>query len=166
MKALIIAGKYSQDVEVFYALYRLDEDGWDVDLATLDGKETHGVYGMPIRPTRSMRDWNRIDLLILTGGARALEYLRQDAVLLRQIRFFHEQGGAIGSVCHGAQLLISAGLVKGRMISGYYSIKHDIENAGGTFVDAPFVTDGRIVTCPHYKHMGPWMKEVLRVAYG
>jgi protease I len=54
-------------------------------------------------------------------------------------------------------------LVRGREISGYYSIKDDINNAGGVYVDAPFVKAGRIVTSPHYKHMGPWMAEVLRV---
>ena len=61
-------------------------------------------------------------------------------------------------------LLISAKIVKGRKISGYYSIKDDINNAGGTYVDAPYVTDDNIVSCPHYKHLGPWMKEVIKQA--
>ena len=74
---------------------------------------------------------------------------------------FHASGKVIGSICHAGQLLISAKLVKGRKISGYYSIKDDINNAGGTYVDAPYVTDDRIVSCPHYKHLGPWMKEVI-----
>ena len=58
-------------------------------------------------------------------------------------------------------MLISAKLVKGRKISAYYSLKDDVNNAGGTYIDAPFVTDDRIVTSPHYKHLGPWMKEVI-----
>ena len=67
----------------------------------------------------------------------------------------------IGAICSGAQMLISADLVRGRNISGYYSIKVDIENAGGHFVDVPAVTFDRIVTSPHYKHLGPWMAAVL-----
>jgi protease I len=80
---------------------------------------------------------------------------------LRFIADFHASGRVILSICHGAQLLISAGLVRGRRISGYYSIKDDINNAGGTYVDAPYVIDDRICSSPHYKHLGPWMKAGL-----
>lgn len=87
--------------------------------------------------------------------------MRQDQDILKFIADFHASGKVIGSICHAGQLLISAKLVKGRKISAYYSIKDDIINAGGTYVDAPYVTDDWIVTCPHYKHLGPWMKEVI-----
>jgi len=165
MKALILTGKLATDQEVFYPLYRLDEEGWKVDLA-VRGKETVlGEKGIKIVPTHDIPDiWvESYSLLILPGGAKCMEYMRQDNEILRYISAFPF---TIGSICHGAQLLISAGLVRGKKISGYYSIKDDITNAGGMYLDAPFVTDGRIVTSPHYKHLGPWMKEVLRVASG
>ena len=162
MKALIIAGKYSQDIEVFYPLYRMQEEGWTVDIGVRDNQETVGVYGMPIRPTMDIPEmFSSYFGVILTGGARGLEYLRQDKKLIAALRWYHEQRGVIGSICHGSQLLISAGLCKGRKISGYYSIKDDIVNAGGEFVDAPFVTDDRIISSPHYKYLGPWMKEFI-----
>lgn len=168
MKALIITGKYVTDCEYTYALYRLQEAGYEVDVATLDGKPTTGILGEKVNATCMVPVIHvpQDKLLILPGGAKAMEYLRQDKHLLDYISVFHSSGGVIGSICHATQLLISAGLVKGRCISGYYSIKDDINNAGGTYVDAPFVTDGKIVTSPHYKHLGPWMKEVLRVANG
>ena len=90
-----------------------------------------------------------------------MEYMRQDQDILKFIADFHASGKVIGSICHAGQLLISAKLVKGRKVSAYYSIKDDITNAGGTYVDAPYVTDDRIVSCPHYKYLGPWMKEVI-----
>ena len=61
-------------------------------------------------------------------------------------------------------LLISAGVVKNRKISGYYAWKDDICNAGGIFVDKPCVIDNNLVTSPHYKYNGPWMNGVLKVA--
>ena|SRR3990172_5639051 len=164
MKAIIITGKYAQDREVYYPLYRLQEDGASVDIAVRGNETVFGVIGEKIIPTMDIPDVLQAqhNLVILPGGARAMEYLRQDERLLNALRGFHKWGGGvIGSICHGTQLLISAGLVRGRRISGYYSIKDDINNAGGTYVDAPFVTDGRIVTSPHYKHLGPWMGEVL-----
>ena len=164
MKALIMTGKFATDSEYVYALYRLKEAGYEVDVA-VRGKETvFGIIGEKIVPTHDIPKtvYKGYKLLILPGGAKAMEYMRQDADIISYIAAFHALGKPIGSICHAAQLLISAGLVKGRRISGYYSIKDDITNAGGTFVDAPFVTDGTIVTSPHYKFLGEWMKEVLR----
>jgi protease I len=57
--------------------------------------------------------------------------------------------------------MISARIVKGRKISGYYSIEDDINNAGATYVNAPVVIDGHIVTSPHYNWMGEWMKTAV-----
>ena len=67
----------------------------------------------------------------------------------------------IGSICHGAQLLISANVIKGKKISGYYSIKDDIINAGAIYVDAPAVEDNNIISSPHYKFLGDWMKTII-----
>ena len=122
---------------------------------------TSAERDIPTATDPAIRGIAEYDLLILPGGAKAMEYMRQDTGLLAYISRFHQYGGVIGAICHGAQLLISAHLVKGRRISGYYSIKDDINNAGGTYVDAPFVIDDRIITSPHYKHLGPWMKEVI-----
>jgi protease I len=177
MRAVIITGKLATDVEVTYPYYRLQEEGYEVHIA-IRGKETVlAEKGWKLVPTHDIPEIAvaQYDLLILPGGAKCLEYIRQDMDILRFISDFHEVwGGPIGCICHGAQLLISAGLIvekglsryvsRGRDISGYYSIKDDIINAGGNYIDAPFVTDGNIVTSPHYKHLGPWMKEVLRVA--
>ena len=164
MRALILTGKLAQDIEVFYPLYRMQEEGWKVDIACNDDTVVEGVYGMKITPTIDMAGFwiSGFDCLILPGGARALEYLRQSLQVINIIKSFYSEGKVIGSICHGAQLLITAGLVRGRKVSGYYSIRDDIINAGGEFVDAPFVNDNRIICSPHYKYLGPWMGEVVR----
>lgn len=165
-KALIITGKFVQDPEFIYPFYRLQEDGYDVVVATEDGKETFGVAGtkIPVNIMTNAMDVAAYDILVLPGGARALEYIRQNKNVVDFIAAWNATGKVIACICHGAQLLISAKVVRGRKISGYYSLKDDIENAGAQFVDAPYVTDGNVVTSPHYRHMGPWMKEVLRIA--
>ena len=165
-KALIITGKFVQDPEFIYPFYRLQEDGYEVIVATEDGKETFGVAGtkIPVNITTDAMDVNVYDILVLPGGARALEYIRQNQKVLDFIAAWNATGKVIACICHGTQLLISAKVVKGRKISAYYSLKDDVNNAGAEFVDAPAVTDGNIVTSPHYRYMGPWMKEVLRLA--
>ena len=162
-KALIITGRLVQDHEYVYPYYRLQEEGYEVDVA-VRGKETvAGSIGVRIEPNKDIPNLEIDDyeVLILPGGAKAMEYMRQDQEILDFIARFHHSGKVIGSICHAGQLLISAKLVKGRKVSGYYSIKDDINNAGGTYVDAPYVTDDRIVSCPHYKYLGQWMKEVI-----
>ena len=67
----------------------------------------------------------------------------------------------IACICSGAQLLISAKVVKGRKIAGYYSMKDDLINARAIYTDLPAVIDNHIVTTAHYKDMGPWMAAVI-----
>ena len=162
-KALIITGRLVLDHEYVYPYYRLQEEGYEVDVA-VRGKETvFGSIGVRIEPNKDIPELQIDDyeVLVLPGGAKSMEYMRQDQEILNFIEKFHRSGKVIGSICHAGQLLISAKLVKGRRVSGYYSIKDDINNAGGTYVDAPYVTDARIVSCPHYKYLGQWMKEVV-----
>ena len=67
------------------------------------------------------------------------------------------------SICNGAQLLITADVIKGRTVSGYYSIEPDIRNAGATYSREKVVVDKNLVSCPHYDFMGEWIKEGISV---
>ena len=167
-KALIISGSLVQDHEFIYPYYRLKEANFHLDVALLGGLPTQGILGTRIPPDKDKEvlDTNNIDinlynLLILPGGAKAIEYLRQDQHILDIIKEFNDKKILIGSICHGAQLLISSKIVKNLKLTGYYSLKDDINNAGAEFVDAPFVKDGNIISSPHYKYLGDWMKAIL-----
>lgn len=166
-KALIITWEGYQDSEVLYPYYRLQEDDFYIDIAAEKPGEIHGILGTKIKATKPVSEINVDDynLLILPGGVKALEKVRQQRIVLDFIHEWNEKGKIIGSICHGAQLLISAKVTKGRKISAYYSIKDDIENSGATYIDAQYVSDGNIISSPHYNYLGPWMKEVLRVFY-
>lgn|SRR3989338_6678330 len=164
-RALFLTGKLVQDHEFIYPYYRLQEEGFEVTVATEDGKETQGQLGIKIPVNAKIEEINpeEFSLLVIPGGAKCLEYLRQNKKALQIISEWDKKAKIIASICHGSQMLISAKVVNGRKISGYYSIKDDIENAGAIYIDAPSVTDRNIITCPHYKYLGQWMKETLRV---
>ena len=165
-KALILTGNFVQDHEFIYPYYRVQEDGYKVDVAVRDKKQVNGIIGSKIIPTKDIPELKveDYDLLILPGGAKAMEYMRQDTEILKFISDFNSSGKTIASICHAAQLLISSKIVKGRKISGYYSIKDDINNAGAFYTDEPAVVDGNIVTTAHYKDLGIWMKTALDLA--
>jgi len=169
MKALILTGRLVQDQEFIYPYYRLQEAGWEVDVAVRGGQTVLGYFGTKIVPTRDIPATivirhdlvNQYNLLVLPGGVKAMEHMRLDSEVIGTVASFHKQGKVIASICSAAQLLISAKIVAGNHISGYYSMKDDIINAGAFYVDAPSMVDDRIVTSPHYKHLGAWMKAVL-----
>jgi protease I len=164
-RALIITGEYVTDVEFTYPYYRLLEEEFIVDVATQKQQDVKGKFGTKIKATKDTRSvWaENYDVLILPGGATSMEYLRQDSDIIECIMKFNELGKVIASICHGSQLLISARLTAGRRVSGYYSIKDDINNSGGIFTDEPSVVDGNLITTAHYKHLGAWMKTVLEI---
>ena len=82
--------------------------------------------------------------------------------IINFISEFNKTQKVIACICSGAQLLISAKVVKGRKVAGYYSMQDDLINAGAIYTDLPAVVDANIVTTAHYKDMGPWMKEVIK----
>jgi len=171
MKALIITFSKYQDHEVIYPYYRVQEDGYEVDIMADQLGRIHGILGTYMECTRTTGELHNektfkdcmkeYDLMIIPGGVKALEKLRQEKQVLRFINEWDKQGKTIACICHGAQLLISSQVTKDRNISGYYSITDDIINSGANYVDAPAVVSENIVTCPHYKWMGEWMKTAI-----
>ena len=162
-RALIITGRGVTDREYATLVDVLPAFDYRVDVAVRGNQMVLGEIGIKVIPTMDIPVYTAraYDLLLLPGGAKAMEYLRQDKGVLEYISRHHWDGGVVASICHGAQLLISAKLVRGRKISGYYSIQDDIENAGGIYVDEPAVICERIVTSPHYKYTGQWMRAFL-----
>jgi protease I len=167
-KALIITWNGYQDQEVIYPYYRLLEEGFTVDVLAEEVSTIYGILGTKINANFKYTDLNNnkapeYEFVLLPGGVKALEKIRQQQNILDFINTFVGTGKTVASTCHGAQLLISAKVTKGRKISGYYSIKDDIENSGATYVDQPVVVDENIVSSPHYDHMGAWMKKALEI---
>ena len=149
-KALIITWNGYQDQEVIYPYYRLLEDGFTVDVLAEEVSTIYGILGTKINANFNHKSLNNdkvseYEFVLLPGGVKALEKIRQQQNILQFINAFVKSGKTVASTCHGAQLLISAKVTDGKKISGYYSIKDDIENSGATYVAEPAVVDGNIV---------------------
>ena len=166
--SVIISGSLAQDHEFIYPFYRLLEENSKLDVCLIGGKPVQGIFGTTLPPNKNfpVKDIDQIkvkdyDLLVLPGGVKALEKIRQNKKLISFINEFHKAEKVIACICSGVQLLISAKIVKGKKIAGYYSLEDDITNAGAIYTDEPAVIDSKIVTTAHYKDMGPWMKATL-----
>ena len=168
-KAIIISGNLAQDHEFIYPYYRLLEADFEVDVCLLEGKPVKGILGTTLPPNKDQPvktidqiKVNDYKILVLPGVVKAMEKVRQEKKIINFITKFNEQKKIIACICSGAQLLISAKVVKGRKIAGYYSMEDDLVNAGAIYTDKPAVVDDNIITTAHYKDMGPWMREVLK----
>ena len=168
-KAIIISGNLAQDHEFIYPYYRLLEADYDVDVCLLEGKPVKGILGTTLPPNKNqiIKTINEIkvsdyEILVLPGGVKAMEKVRQEKKIINFITDFNKEKKMIACICSAAQLLISAKVVKGRKIAGYYSMKDDLINAGAIYTDKPAVVDDNIITTAHYKDMGSWMREIIK----
>jgi protease I len=147
VRVAILTANKTQDLEFFYPYYRLSEEGYDVDVITLDGGAFEGKHGMGLKDTKSVKDVSALDyaLLYIPGG-KAPSEIRKDDAALQFVRDFAATGKPIAAICHGAQVLISAGLVRGKRMAAYPEVRKELEAAGGMFVDEALVEDGQFIT--------------------
>ena len=169
-KALIITSKLVQDHEFIYPFYRMKEEGYEVITCNCETSQVNGYFGTKIPPKEEDKiiqiediKIENFDILILPGGVKSMEILRLNKKVLKLINDFNSKNKIIAATCSAIMLLISAKIIKGKKVTGYYAWKDDIENAGGVFDDKPCVIDGNIVTSPHYKNLGEWMRGTLEI---
>jgi protease I len=172
-KALVITWEKYQDHELIYPYYSLKEHGFEVDIMANKIGKIWGSLGTHMPCTRETFEFENLEniknsldayeILLIPGGVKALEKVRQEKGVLEFIRQWNALGKTIFCICNGAQLLISAKILQGRTLSGYYSIDVDIENSGATYDRNPVVVDKNIISCPHYDFMGDWLKAAFEV---
>ncbi|MDY7108127.1 MAG: type 1 glutamine amidotransferase domain-containing protein [Planctomycetota bacterium] len=147
-QVLIIAGDEYEDLELHYPRLRLREAGCEVVVA---GQAPDTVYrskhGYPVRSDVAFTDVAAEDFdgLVIPGG-RMPDALRTIEPLLRVVREFVSEGRVIAAICHGGQILISAGVVEGKRMTCYQSVRDDLVNAGAEYEDAPVIVDEPFVT--------------------
>ena len=105
------------------------------------------------------------DALVIPGG-RAPEYIRLNPGVLEMVRHFAAANKPIAALCHGAQVLAAAGVLKGKKCSSYPAVSPEVTLSGGTFVDVPMteaVVDGNLVSGPAWPAHPAWLAKFLSV---
>jgi protease I len=105
------------------------------------------------------------DALVIPGG-RAPEYIRLNPRVIEIVHHFSKTNKPIAALCHGAQILAAAGVLKGKKCSAYPATGPDVTLAGGTYVNLPMteaITDGNLVTGPAWPAHPAWLAQFLAV---
>ncbi len=130
----------------------ITQAGAKAELLSLQNGEiqsiTKGEKGRKFKVDRlvadaSVRDY---DALVLPGGVKNPDTLRMNPAAVEFVRSFMNADKPVGAICHGPWLLIEAGCVRGRTLTSYPSLRTDITNAGGDWVDRTVITDQKLVT--------------------
>ena len=182
-KLLLLAGDFVEDYEIMVPFQALQMVGHTVDavcpgkkkgeqvrtaIHDFEGDQTYSEkrgHNFTLNATFDEIDPAQYDALVIPGG-RAPEYLRLDAKVLEMVRHFDKADKPIASICHGAQLLAAAGVLKGRRLNCYPACAPEVELAGGTVVAVDFseaVVDGKLVTGPAWTAHPKWLARFLEV---
>jgi protease I len=136
-----------EDLELWYPVLRLREEGAEVVVAGLGAETYHGKYGLPAEPDANVDDLDMRDFdAVLVVGGWAPDKLRRSEKVLELVRSADADGKLLGVICHGGWVPASAGILKGRTMTCTPGIKDDVMNAGAEYVDEPVVVDGNLVT--------------------
>ncbi|KQL45719.1 glutamine amidotransferase [Brevibacillus choshinensis] len=136
-----------EDLELWYPVLRLREEGATVDLVGPEANHTYtGKYGVPCQSDKSIRDVKAKDYDgVLVPGGWAPDKLRRYPEILSFIQEMDQAKKPIGHICHAGWVLISAKILQGVKTTSTPGIRDDIENAGAIWVDEEVVVDGHII---------------------
>jgi protease I len=141
-----------EQVELTEPWKKVEEEGGQPELVSLESGEIQGFQhldkGNRFGVDRAVADADQGDYdgLVLPGGVANPDFLRADENAVRFVRSFFEAGKPVAAICHGPWTLVEADVVRGRTLTSWPSIRTDIENAGGTWVDEEVHVDSGLVT--------------------
>jgi protease I len=152
--ALLVADGFEQ-IELTSPRQALHDAGAVAHIVSPNDKEVRGwlhtewgdTFGVDV--TLGEANADSYDALVLPGGVMNQDNLRKDKRAVAFVRKFFEAGKPVAAICHGPWTLIEAGVVKGRRMTSYRSIKTDLKNAGADWVDKACVVDNGLVTSRH-----------------
>ncbi len=144
----VLVEQLYEELEVWYPIYRLREAGVKVSTvgpghaASYKGK--HG-YEVPEDCSIAKVRPNQFHGVIVPGGY-APDHIRRTPAMVQLVKEIFQHQHPVGAICHGAWVLASAGVLKGKRCTCFSAIKDDVVNAGATYLDREVVRDGNLIT--------------------
>lgn len=179
---LMLVGDYAEDYETMVPFQFLTALGYDVHAVCPDKIEgdhiATAIHDFEGEQTYSEKRGHNFTInynfenvqpdhyvgLVIPGG-RAPEYLRMNARVIAIVQAFDQAKKPIAAVCHGAQILAAADVLKGKTCSAYPACAAEVKLAGGTFADISVtdaVTDGHLITAPAWPAHPEWLAQFIK----
>ena len=162
-RVAVLAENMYEDLELWYPIIRLREAGAEVSVvAPTAGATYKSKHGLEVKADLSAEDTKarQFDAVVIPGGF-APDYMRRSEAMVRFVRDAYDEGKILGAICHAGSMLVSAKVLKGRTVTCYKSIKDDVTNAGGIYVDRAVVRDGDLITSRVPDDLPAFCREII-----
>jgi len=147
-RVVVLAEDGYEDLELWVPYYRLLEEDAQVLLAGHEMRTYGSKHGYPCEVDATVAELKPkdFDAVVIPGGVAGPDRLRRHDEVLDFVRKMDGASKVVAAICHAAWVPISAGIVKGRRMTSYASVKDDCVNAGAKWVDKECVVDGTFIT--------------------
>lgn len=145
---LLFVDEIYEDLELWYPRLRLEEAGFKTVVAGVESQKIYrGKHGYPCQSDVSYADVdpNSFAALVIPGGF-APDKIRRSSLALNIVKQMDAAKRPIAFICHAGWVPISAKILKGKKVTGFFAIKDDLENAGAHFIDEEVVIDGHLIS--------------------
>ena len=166
-KVAILTENGFEEVELTSPKKALEEAGAKVDIVSPQKEKVkawdhdHWSIELPVDVSLDKADVEDYDALMVPGGVINPDKMRVNQDCVDFAQQFLEAGKPVAAICHGPQLLIETGMLKGRNMTSYPSIRTDLENAGVTWADLEVVTDNGLVTSRSPKDLDAFNSKMI-----
>ena len=147
-RVAVLVEKFYEDLELWYPVYRLREAGCDVKIVGPKAGETYASkHGYPAKADTAAADVSASDFdAVIIPGGYSPDHMRRCKPMVDLVTESARQGKVLAAICHGPWMLCSARCIQGKKVTGFMSVRDDLENAGGKWVDEACARDGNVIT--------------------
>ncbi len=169
IRVAILATDGFEQSELMEPREALDQAGADTKIISIKDGEikgwNHKDWGqsVPVDDTLDSAKAQDFDALLLPGGVMNPDNLRMNPKAVAFVKAFFEAKKPVAAICHGPWMIVEAGAAKGRTLTSWPSLKTDIQNAGGSWVDRETAVDGNLVTSRNPKDIPAFNREILKL---
>ncbi|MDD4938951.1 MAG: type 1 glutamine amidotransferase [Candidatus Omnitrophica bacterium] len=162
-KIAVLVEDHYQVLEVWYPYLRLKEEGFQTVLVGTGRKEYKSKEGYPAEEEIPIKkaDPKEFDAVIIPGGY-APDILRRHKEVNEFVKKIFEGSRLVAAICHGGWVLVSAGILKGKRVTGFSAIMDDLKNAGAQYFDEEVVVDGNLVTSRNPYDLPAFCREIIK----
>ena len=144
----ILAENMYQGMELWVPYYRFKEEGAEVRVVGAGGAKSYtSKHGYPVSVDAQAEQVKAVEFdAVVVPGGYAPDMMRRHPAMVALVRDAAQQGKVVAAICHAGWMLVSAGILKGRQATSFFSIKDDLVAAGADWKDAEVVIDGNLIT--------------------
>jgi protease I len=166
-RVAIFVANYYEDLEFWYPYYRMKEEGAEVVVIGPARDSYAGKHGLPAKSEKAIDDVNagNFDALIIPGGYSP-DLMRRSPKMVEFVKNMYTAGKPVAAICHGGWMLASAGVVKGKKLTSFYSIKDDMINAGAEWIDSEVVKTDNLITSRKPDDLPAFCREIINTLAG